>query len=222
MGFIMSKPEIKQKAIRLRGSGCSVKQIAKLLGVSQSSASLWARGVEISEAGREKLKHSQINGREKAGETNTRRRLAREREVESDCTVLRVKSKISRNEAKLFLSLLYWGEGSKTTNRVVMMNSDPEMIKTFANLLRKGFQVDERKVRGLLHLHSYHDRKKMINFWSACSGVEKSKIAIYNKQESGITKKPDYKGCFAFRYGDVLTLHEIMLIIERFKKAVYN
>jgi len=222
MGFIMSKPETKQKAIQLRGEGGSIKQIAKLLGVSQSSVSLWVKGVVISDAGREKLRFSQVNGRKKAAETNTRRRLARERKVESDCAVLRVKSKISRDEAKLFLSLLYWGEGSKTSNRVVMMNSDPEMIKTFANLLRKGFRVNERKVRGLLHLHSYHNRKKMINFWSMCSGVEKSKIAIYNKQESGITKKPDYKGCFAFRYGDVLTLHEIMLIIERFKKAVYN
>lgn len=218
----MSKPGKKQKAIQLRGNGSSIKQIAKLLHVSPSSASLWVKGVVISDDGREKLRLSQVNGRKKAAKTNISRRLFRERKVETDCTVLRKKSKISTDEAKLFLSLLYWGEGSKTNNRVVMMNSDPEMIRTFVNLLRKGFRVDESKVRGLLHLHSYHDRKKMIEFWSRCSGVEKSRIAIYNKQESGITKKSDYKGCFAFRYGDVATLREIILIIERFKKAIYN
>ena len=218
----MSRLKTKQRAVQLRGNGSSIKQIAKLLGVSQSSASLWVRGVAISKVGRDKLKQSQIDGRKKASETNTKKRLAREQKVVSNCNVLRRKLRISRDEAKLFLSLLYWGEGSKTTNRVVIMNSDPEMIKTFAGLLRKGFQIDERKVRGLLHLHSYHDRKKMIDFWSSCSGVEKNKIAIYNKQKSGIARKLDYKGCFAFRYGDVATLHEIMLIIERFKSAVYN
>jgi hypothetical protein len=136
--------------------------------------------------------------------------------------VLRVRSKISKDEAKLFLSLLYWGEGSKTSNCVTMMNSDPEMIRAFANLLRKGFAVNEQKIRAVLHLHSYHNRKKMTDFWSECGGVDKDKILIYNKKESGIIKKPKYKGCFSFRYGDVATLHEIMLIIERFKKIVYN
>jgi len=222
MGFIMSKFDKKQKAISFRNEGYSVKEISKLLNVAQSSASLWVRGIKLTSEGKRRIEQIQIKGRLKSVETNKNKRLQRQKKVIENCLVLKEPCKTSIEEAKLYLALLYWGEGAKTGSRVTMTNSDPDMIKSFGMLLRKGFVVNENKVKGLLHLHSYHNKEEMIDYWSKCAMVKKENICIYNKKESGNSIKDGYKGCFSFRYGDVATFQEIMLIIDRFKKTVYN
>lgn len=218
----MSKHEKRQQAVALRSDGRSVKEIAKLLDIAQSTASLWVRDVKLSKENKRRIELIQAEGRKKAAETNRQKRLCREQKVIYECDVLKEVWGIVKNDAKVYLALLYWGEGAKTGNRVIMTNSDPDLMKTFVVLLRKSFKVDENKVRGVLHLHSYHNESAMISYWSECAGVDEEKISIYHKQESGITKKEGYKGCFSFRYGDVATFREIMLIIDRFKKVVYN
>jgi len=218
----MSKTELKELAVSLRKKGFSIKEIAKQLTVAQSTVSLWVRKVSLSKENKIRIRLIQDEARKNAGETNKKKKIQREQNVISACEVLKKPSTIGKVDAKIYLALLYWGEGAKTGNRVVFVNSDPEMIKSFANLLRKCFSIDEKKMRAVLHLHSYHDKQKMIDFWSKCSDIKKENISIYNKQESGITKKSDYKGCFSLRYGDVATFQELLLIIDRFKKLVYN
>lgn len=218
----MSKIELKQKAIGLRGRGHSVKEIARSLNISLSTSSLWTKSLVLSDAAKKRIEQRQINARAKAAITNKLKKQERERRVVENCDVLRRSNKLTSEEAKIYLSLLYWGEGAKTGNRVTFMNSDPKLMASFIGLLRKGFAVNENKLQGVLHLHSYHDKQKMIDYWSVVTGIKKEKISIYLKKESGITKKEDYKGCFSFRYGDVSTMQEILLIIDRFAKLDYN
>jgi predicted transcriptional regulator len=213
----MSKKNLKESAILFRGKGYSIKEIAKLLEVAQSTVSLWVRDVKLSEKNRKRIEANKIKGRKRAAETNRNKKLQRELRVIRDCEVFKKNTIIERNDAKIYLSLLYWGEGAKTGNRVVITNSDPDLINIFSQLLRKCFKVDDSKMRGILHLHSYHDEQEMINFWSKCSGVKQDKISVYHKKESGISIKNGYKGCFSIRYGDVATLQEILLVINRFK-----
>jgi hypothetical protein len=73
-----------------------------------------------------------------------------------------------------------------------------------------------KKIRAVLHLHSYQDKVEMIKFWSGVTGIEKQNFIVYNKKNSGKNKKIDYKGCLSVRYGDVKILEEIFLIIKRF------
>ncbi len=213
----MSKNNLKESTILFRKRGYSIKEIAKLFKVAQSTVSLWVRDVKLSEKNRQRIEANKIKGRNKAAKTNRNKRLQRELRVIRDCEVFKKNTIIESHNAKIYLSLLYWGEGAKTGNRVVMTNSDPDLINIFSQLLRKCFEVDDKKMRGILHLHSYHDEQEMINFWSKCSGVKQDKISVYHKKESGISIKNGYKGCFSIRYGNVATLQEILLIIDRFK-----
>ena len=142
------------------------------------------------------------------------------RELDKDCSVLRNNKKYSRNDLKMFLALLYWGEGAKTDKRLAFINSDPKLIKTYLSLLRAAFDIKEEKLIAWLHLHSYHNRSEMITFWSGVTGIDKNQINIYNKKNTGIRKKDGYLGCISVNYYNYKIFDEIMLIIKRFSKLV--
>jgi transposase-like protein len=218
----MSKIVKKEKAIKLRIKGYSIKEIANDLDVAQSSISLWVKNIKLSGEALARIRANQEAGIKKSMATNRAKRLQRIKEVTDRCEIFSVSKKISKSEAKIYLALLYWGEGAKSGSRVVFMNSDPLMVNSFISLLRNGFDVDENKLQGVLHLHSYHDKDNMISFWSNVTGICKNKISIYQKKESGVIKNEGYKGCFSLRYGDVSTMQEILLIIDRFAKLDYN
>ena len=46
------------------------------------------------------------------------------------------------------------------------MNSDPMMIAVFMNQLRSSFDLDENKLRALVHIHDYNNDNEIKEFWS--------------------------------------------------------
>lgn len=210
------KIELKNKARSLRCKGYSIKEISEILSISKSTTSICVRKEKISIQGQKRLHNLSVFGGMKA-----RKKLLDKQErwladLENSCGALRNGNKYSLNDLKIFLSLLYWGEGAKTERRVVFTNSDHKMVKVFLDLLRKSFKTDLEKFSATLHLHDYHNRKLMTEFWSSVTGIDKKRISIYNKMNSSVRKKADYKGCISVRYGDYKIHDEIMLIIKRF------
>jgi hypothetical protein len=55
----------------------------------------------------------------------------------------------------------------------------------------------------------------MVNYWSKVTGIPKNHFSIYNKPNTGINKKPGYKGCLSIRYGDSRIIKEVFIIIKR-------
>ena len=126
---------------------------------------------------------------------------------------------IDINQAKIFVSLLYWCEGSKypSSNCVAFSNSDPSMMKTFIQLLRKGFSIDEKKFRVRLQLHSTHNKEKENNYWSELLGIPlvqfgKPTITIPKNKR----KRLNYRGTCTIKYYDVKLLLNILGIYEQF------
>ncbi len=210
------KKDLKEKARKLRKSGRSFREISEDLGISKSTASLWARNEKMTKQGRIRFHNLLELSKVKSRNVIFQKKKECLEKLEKDCTVLKNKYKYNRDEIKVFLALLYWGEGSKTRRRFSFINSDPEMISVYLSLLRLSFNIKEEKLSAWLHLHDYHDREKMIKFWSKITGIDKKRINIYNKKNSGIRKKNGYKGCINIRYGDYKLFDETMLIIERF------
>jgi hypothetical protein len=211
------KKNKKFKAIkRFREKGFSIKEIGRKFEISPSTASLWLRDVKVSKVGRSRLLRNQELGRRKGVETNRNKRRRSLQNIHNKCLVLKKKEKFELSNLKIFLSLLYWGEGGKTGRRVDFTNSDPKMIKIFLSLLRKSFLLRDDRLRAVLHLHNYHDRERMLKYWSNITGIKKQNFIVYNKKNSGRNVKFGYKGCLSVRYGDVKVLEEIFLIIRRF------
>ena len=215
------KNNLKEKAKKLRSKGYSFREISEVLEISKSTASLWTRNVSLNIKAKNRIHKLGIIGRKKALITIKKKQKEELLKISKNCTVLKNR-KYGKNDYKLFLALLYWGEGSKTRNDFSFINSDSRMIKIFLWLLRNSFIINESKFRARLHLHNYHNKENMINFWSEVTGIEKSKFSIYNKPHTGINKKPDYKGCLSVRYKDSKIYKEVFIIIERFVKKFNN
>ena len=218
----MKKSKFLNKAKKLREEGYSLKEISEVLGVSKSTASLWLRNIVISIKGKKRLSKLSELARRKGVEVKLLQRELYFQNIEKNCNIFVNKriQDINIIDAKIYLALLFWGEGSKGERRLVFMNSDPDMIRVYLLLLRKSFKIRDDKLRAVLHLHSYHNKEELIEYWSRVTKIKKENIYVYKKSNTGKRKKENYKGCISLRYGDVRILDEILLIIKRFIKII--
>lgn len=215
------KLNLKNEALILRRKGFSFKEISDKLKISKSTASLWLRGVELSEIAKKRIHKLGVDGRNKGVDANRKK-------IESEDFLIEEKIKedfdnfvYRKIDFKIACALLYWGEGTKhdENSSVSFINSDPEMIKYFLHTLRNSFKIDEKKFRGLIHLHEYHDEKKQLKFWSSITRIPVKQFnKSYLKKNTGKNKKIDYPGCLSIRYSDVKIYKEIMFIIRKLAK----
>ena len=92
-------------------------------------------------------------------------------------------------------------------------------MKTFIELLRKGFKINEEKIRIRLQLHSTQDENKEIKFWSDLIEVPirqfgKSSITIPKNKR----KRREYRGTCTIKYYDVKLLLQLTGLYEEFGK----
>ncbi len=193
---------IVEKARLARKKGLSLRMIERQLGVPNSTISKWVRDIK-----------SENHFYKKA-------RLL-EKENKNKLAYLLKNYQIDKNQAKILLSLLYWCEGSKypSTNCVAFSNSDYLMIKTFIELLRTAFDIEEKKIRVRLQLHSTHNESKENMFWSrllkiSLSQFGKSTITVPKNKR----KRLNYRGTCTIKYYDVKLLLNIIGIYESFGK----
>jgi len=176
--------EIKEKALNLRARGYSIKEIADKLDIARSTASLWVRYVKLNKKAQQRLKRRKLLGYYKTSLRWEKKRAEIEQQYKS--VAFKTINKIEKDpiHSKIYCSLLYWCEGGKSYKEGVrFVNSDPFLISTFLNLLRKSFKINERKFRVLMHLHDYHDEEKQRNFWSKLTEIPESQFlkSFYKK-----------------------------------------
>jgi hypothetical protein len=126
------------------------------------------------------------------------------RKDEMETLAQKFAANIDRQQWQIIAALIFWCEGSKRhLASLKFVNSDPMMMKLFLIAIRKGFGINEGKLRGLLHLHKYHNEEEMKIFWSGVTGIRKDRFyRSYIKQNSGKRKRDGYKGCLALYYGE--------------------
>lgn len=208
--------EVKDKALRLRKKGYSIKEISDKLNIAKSTSSLWVRNLELDEKARERLVKRRLIGYYKTALRWKEKNI--EEELKYTEVGDEVVSKVSRNNEslKLFCSLLYWCEGSK--GRVISFtNSDPLLIKTFLTTFRRGFTPNEKKFRILMHLHGYHNEKIQKNFWSKLTNIPRNQFnKTYHKLNTKKRIKENYQGCISLRYYDSKIAKELKAIYKSF------
>jgi hypothetical protein len=133
----MTKPIEKGIARSLRAQhGTPVKELAQLLGVSPGTISLWVRDIEISleQRRRNESRAGRVRGDAWRDLNREKRRLYQEDG--------RRRARL-REPTHLAGCMLYWAEGSKGRNSVVLTNSDPHMLGFFARFLRGTMGVED-------------------------------------------------------------------------------
>lgn len=150
----------REKAIQLRSQGMSIIKIAKQLGVSKSSVSVWTRDVNISAAQKTNLLSRPKNNLRSESHSMTFQ-LRRERFQE------RGRFAIQKNEP-LYIAgcMLYWGEGRKDINVCSISNSELPMLCIFKKFLLQYFRVDNGDITISVNAYTDHRSKKEIEeYW---------------------------------------------------------
>jgi len=149
----------KQRAVQLRLKGVAVTKIAKILGRSKGTVWNWLRHVPVTPAQRRALlERSNIKGIAARAheEALSNRRLWRA-EAAEQWTKL-------QNDSFFLLGLgLYWGEGHKTSGRLELSNSDPELLKVWAAWC--GRFLTDCELTASVMIHSDTDSKQALLFW---------------------------------------------------------
>ncbi len=215
MGY-RGKVEEQNRARDLRAEAWTLKEIADELGVSKSSVSLWVRDVEFDEAAVAARAQDRRNATaRRRGPNKLQRRKAEEiarlqREGRERIGVL------SEREFLVAGTMLYAGEGSKTTGEVKLPNSDPRMLDFFLRWLRHFFVVDESRLRIRLYLHEGLDIEAANEFWSELTGIPLTQfIAPYRAEpDPSIRKAKHPLGCPAVGFSCTRTHRAIMGLID--------
>lgn len=212
--------ELKEKVINLRKKGFSLKEISEKLSIAKSTASIWLRNINLDKKAQKRLEKRRILGQYKTQllRREKRKRILKEYSTQSAKQISKIK--FDKNFYKLLCAMLYWGEGAKTIDtQVKFTNSDPVMIATFLELLRKSFVLDKKKFRVLIHLHEYHDKEKQKKFWSKITKIPISQFhKSYRKPHTKKRIRDNYPGCIAISYYDHSIAKELISLYNMLAK----
>jgi hypothetical protein len=136
------KVKERTEARRLRREeGMSMKDIARQVGVSVSSVSIWTRDIELTP---EQIAALATHNHRLGGQRRGQRARAEGALVRRLISQLEGRALARRGDMLHQAGcMLYWAEGAKSRNRVVLANSDPHMLRFFKRFLKECYAVED-------------------------------------------------------------------------------
>lgn len=199
-----AKDDLRERARELRLEGKTYDQIQVELGCSKSSISLWVRDLPKPERRRTREEASEIARR---GWEATLRRRESERRATKEAAASEV-GELSARELFLVGVALYWAEGTKDKSyerreRVVFVNSDPGMIRTFlAWLDLLGVAEEDRTYQVMIHESA--DVPSAERYWAEITGAGsdrfgRTSLKRHNPKTTRKNVADAYRGCLTVR-----------------------
>lgn len=197
----------KDRARVLRAQGWVLNDIARELGVSKSSVSLWVRDVEFTPQPRRPAR--------RRGPNVLQRRKAAEIEALNREGVARI-GELGEHAFLAAGAALYAGEGGKTDGGVSFANSDPAMIAFFLAWLRNFFDVEEERLRLWLYLHQGLDLAAANAYWSELTGIPTFQFGKPYRAvpDQGIRHSKHVYGCPRVAYSCSRTHRAVMGLVR--------
>lgn len=175
MVHFMAKFELKIKACKLRKTGKSIKWIAKHIGVSSGSVSLWCRNIELAPEQIAKITMDRIAagyaGRMKGAMLQKQKRLNM---IENyRIAGLKTIGKFSKRELFIFGLGIYAGEGYKSGKRAGITNSDPAIINLMMKWFREICNVSNDNFSCEVGINEIHKNrvKSVVKYWSKITNI---------------------------------------------------
>jgi hypothetical protein len=158
----MMKALEKNLAIEMRREGRSVKEIARLVGVSKSSVSCWTKGVYLSDEHRLDLdRRVAENGRATGAWRKARQRL------KDEVSENRGFVKAEDDDYFRLICGLYWGEGAKTQHLVGISNADAEFHRVFMRWLLRAVSAKQVSYSVRYYVANEFTESEVIDHWHA-------------------------------------------------------
>jgi hypothetical protein len=212
MGY-RGKVKEQERARALRAQNRTIADIAKTLGVSKSSVSLWVRDVPFTPSLRLRGPHRHPHPAHEA----------KLRQIEELNELGRTRlATLSEREFLAAGVALYAGEGAKGDGSVQFANTDPTMIRFFCAWLRRFFDVDESRLRARVYLHQGLDLESAENFWSDLTGISRHQFRSAHRAipDATIRHNKHEHGCAYVFYCCSKTHREIMGLIRALLSSI--
>jgi hypothetical protein len=217
--------ELKPTAIKMRKTGCSIRDIEKTLNIPRSTLSGWFKNIKLTKKQKEQLqknwKRGLIKARKKAAiwhKTQKQQRISQAKK-EATSTLSKIDTK-NKQILELALSMLYLGEGDKT-KETNMGSSNPFILKFFIRSLKILFDVNPSDITCQLHLRNDQNKKELIQYWSKELGIAPNKFNAWKDKRTAKSKTyPDYKGVCIVRCGNIAIQRRIVYLSKKFCKIV--
>lgn len=204
----MAKSLEQIQACKLRVQGESVKQIAKILGVSSGSVSKWTRNVPLTETQRALLRERQIaagnRGRMMGVERNKEKKAVRIRLAGHEAKE-RIPS-LSRDQLFYVGLGLYWGEGVKaeSSSSLAIINSDARVITLMMRWFTECFGIERDRFMPRVFISDTHrDREEIITqYWVKTLGIPQQqfrRMIFLDKGKKIYESRDVYYGVLALR-----------------------
>lgn len=174
---MLSKPQEKKRAIKLRQKGLSYSEILKLVPVSQATLSLWLRNIRLDEEAKKRLLRIQHEGIMRGANRKKDVRILLEKSIKESAA--KDVGKLSHQALLLMGAALYWAEGSKqkihnVSTGMIFSNSDERMLKFFYRWLTKICEIDISDIYFELYIHrnAAGDINSHRQYWAVILGVK--------------------------------------------------
>ncbi|HSX41891.1 MAG TPA: hypothetical protein VLE93_00905 [Candidatus Saccharimonadales bacterium] len=225
----------KDRALKLRLSGKSYREINIKLGIPKSTLSAWLSAVQLSEKTRNSIN---ANGRQKAIEVLVARNkqqtaLAIQRGRETKLIAQKDIAPLTDESLRLVGATLYWAEGykrPKTVNGravsyhpVSFTNSDPLMVNLFLQFLRKTCAVPETRIKVSVRYFPHQNVAELVDFWQKSTNLPRENfgkpllsISLASRSIRPFNQLP--YGVVQIRVSDTTLFYRIMGWIEGLKQ----
>jgi len=217
---------LKDKAIRLRKSGRSIKDVENMLGIPRSTLSGWFRNIELTVGQRKALdkrwRRALVYARTKSVIWHNTEKQKRMKLAEDDA--LKTLSKLDikdKNILELALSMLYLGEGFKN-NDTGIGNSNLEILKFFIKCVEELYSFPRINIKCYLHLRADQNVKSMKKYWSKNLGIPLKNFmaASLDKRTVGRKTYKDYKGVCLLMFGNIAIQRKLLYLSREFSRRI--
>lgn len=212
---------LKEKilATNLRKTGKTYNEIHSVISyISKGTLSRWLSHIELTKEQNKIIEERSYRGRLKASLTNRSKKRERIQLYFRQARQLFVK--YSTNSFFIAGLILYWAEGTKTTESVHFMNSDPRLVKLMIKWVQKYLHVSNKKMRARLYIHKIYAHENHEQFWKKIIILPKKQFlkTIYKPTPHTVKRNPNYKGCIRIDAGGVQEFYMIKFWQELFSK----
>lgn len=159
--------KLRKKAEKLRAEGYSYSMIHQKLGISKSTMSYWFRDKPFTP--NQEVLDRIANGPAMTGIRSHNRRVQEIKSLKQKG--IEEVGKLTERELWLIGVGLYIGEGSKTTERIRIINSDPDVIKFGVRWLKDICGLTDDNITIALHIYPDNDPQECIRYWKQVTGL---------------------------------------------------
>jgi len=153
---------------RLRENGYSLLEISKELTIPKTTVFFYMKQYAI-------LPEFLLSWKQKRGGGRITKFKKEENAYKEARNLI---NNLSSKEKLLFLSALYWGEGSKKD--FGLSNTDPKLIAVYIGILRDVLGIKNDQLRISIRIYEDLDKNTCLEFWSSVVRIPKKKFINVN------------------------------------------